>query len=397
MWHGHSRGNGQSCMDAAWPGGTSGPTHGNPSLSLLFSPFLLLSLSPALLPPSAPRNIPGTNPGVTILQPFHPIPCQDHPRVHFQQYLREHPRDHYGMFTHRDLPWASPQEYHGEHPRIHLQEHPMDHPMDHSKNHPRSTTRTIPRAPQESPQGPPHGSTHRNIPGTTPETIPWTIPRAPQQLPHGPLYRPSQGRNHPRSTPRTIPRAPQEPPRASPHGPPHAAPKHLPDRGMVEVWLVVASQPVVDHLQVLSVGRPQVQAGDGPDALLQCPHHRVGRVLQPGTAGAPNPPVAGVTLAVGWGGVSPGWLRCHLGGGNGATMVPLAIGQGTWWLLPLAYPVLSFLLLLPRGDHGPLQLGTCGGGDGAAGGDPTTKQGPRLGSHWWVYTSTSPPQCVPPG
>ena len=57
---------------------------------------------------------------------------------------------------------------------------------------------------------------------------------------------------------------------------------------MVEVWLIVASQPIVDHLQVLSVGWPQIQAGDGSDALLQGPHHRVGGVLQPGTAEAPH-------------------------------------------------------------------------------------------------------------
>lgn len=52
------------------------------------------------------------------------------------------------------------------------------------------------------------------------------------------------------------------------------------------------------------------------------------------------------------------------------------------WLLPLAYPVLGFLLLLPRGDHGPLQLeDTWGGGeDVAADGDPHTKQGSQSGS-----------------
>lgn len=57
---------------------------------------------------------------------------------------------------------------------------------------------------------------------------------------------------------------------------------------MVEVRLVVASQPIVDHLQVLGIGWPQVQTSDGSNALLQCPHHWVSCVLQPGAAGEPH-------------------------------------------------------------------------------------------------------------
>lgn len=81
----------------------------------------------------------------------------------------------------------------------------------------------------------------------------------------------------------TIPGAPTGQPSDHPQDPPDS-----PDRGVVEVGLVVAAQPVVDHLQVLSVGWPQVQAGDGRHAQLQCPHHWVSCVLQPGTVGKLN-------------------------------------------------------------------------------------------------------------
>lgn len=46
------------------------------------------------------------------------------------------------------------------------------------------------------------------------------------------------------------------------------------------------------------------------------------------------------------------------------------------WLLPLAYPVLGFLLLLPRGNHGSLQLKDTWGMHVATHGDPHTKQRP---------------------
>lgn len=49
-------------------------------------------------------------------------------------------------------------------------------------------------------------------------------------------------------------------------------------------------------------------------------------------------------------------------------------------LLPLAYPVLGFLLLLPRGNHGSLQLQDTWGMHVATHGDPHPKQGPWSGS-----------------
>lgn len=75
-------------------------------------------------------------------------------------------------------------------------------------------------------------------------------------------------------------------------------------------------------------------------------------------------------------------------------VVPLAGGQGRGWLLPLAYPVLGFLLLLSRGDHGPLQLEDTwrGGGMLLQMGTPTPSRDPNRGQNWEgvVYTSWWP-------
>jgi len=76
-----------------------------------------------------------------------------------------------------------------------------------------------------------------------------------------------------------------------------------------------------------------------------------------------------------------------------ASLPPWWVAMGPWWshwledkgcgwLLPLADPVLGFLLLLPRGDHGPLQLeDTWWGGMLLQMGTPTASRDPGWGPH----------------
>lgn len=111
------------------------------------------------------------------------------------------------------------------------------------KHHPRSTLGTTLGITQDHPR-----STQRTIQdhpddclGIIPETTLITILGAPQRL----SWWPPQG--HPKYTPRTIsvtiPGAPIEQSQSPPQDPPDS-----PDRGVVEVGLVVAAQPIVDHL-----------------------------------------------------------------------------------------------------------------------------------------------------
>lgn len=53
-------------------------------------------------------------------------------------------------------------------------------------------------------------------------------------------------------------------------------------RSVVEVRLVVPSDSIVHHLQVLCVGRLDIEACEGSDAMVKGHQHRVDGVLQPG-------------------------------------------------------------------------------------------------------------------
>lgn len=159
--------------------------------------------------------------------------------------------------------------------------------------------------------------------------------------------------------------------------PPQGPPWQLPDRGMVEVWLVVASQTVVDHLQVLGVGRPQVQAREGGHAPIQRPHHGVGRVLQPGTAGPvqpPNSPGAALYPPRGpWSHGGPAGWRTRRGGSN---------------LLLIRYS--AFCCFSPEATTDLCSCRTHGGCVLLLMGTLTPSRGRAQGESWWVCTSWLP-------
>jgi hypothetical protein len=52
---------------------------------------------------------------------------------------------------------------------------------------------------------------------------------------------------------------------------------------MVEVGLIVSSDPVVHHLEILCMGRLDIKACDDSNAVVKGPQYWVNGVLQPGT------------------------------------------------------------------------------------------------------------------